>query len=618
MAVSGVVAAVASVVAAILLPGVATAAGLVGWAWYRGWSPSRLRNFALAVLGSTALAAAMTADPIWPYHTLETAIHQAFSGQWPEAVTNAVGGQLILAAVAAWWWWHRYTLRMQSGVAGERSEKYARRQLLRRQREAQRRIRREITPLSRPGRVVLGHRYESTYGEVRLAGEHLLAKDRPWIEIPLDRLQLHTAVIGETGAGKTTLLERLSAGWTEAAWAEYARRSSQGLSGSTVDQVNPRPLTIFVDAKGGSEAASRGFSWAEAMEALGLDWRRIGVFPYADRLNMWNLPARQLRASLHALASTDHEYYSRLQRELLHLVVDAPDGPPTSSVELLRRISPDALRRSWRGYETELRSIEALAASRGGPSPMAADLMLFADLFRLLGEDFDAGRPLEDFDALYISLPGTVDRVVAEAKASVVVELLAYELATSNRQCLFILDEFSAVSGEVAGSVIGLVERLRSLGGAVVVAAQSYEGLAPTPDERERLLGAMGGGMLVMRTQNAGSVARRAGTRRVSEVGRQLAGTEEGLLGTLRRQDSFLLDPNRLRRLPEHHVAYVLPEEVQWGVVTPLDPTRRLPSEAIVESPQRALPPVGDAVPYLQLCADRQREVDERLRGWSA
>src|SRR5690606_23276814 len=185
MVASGTVAAIASVVAAILLPGAATAAGLVGWAWYRGWSPSRLRNIVLAVLGSTAFAAAMTADPIWPYHTLKVAIYQAFSGQWPEAVTNAIGGQLVLSTLVAWWWWHRYTLRMQSGVAGERSEKHARRQLLRRQREAQRRIRREITPLSRPGRVILGHRYESTYGETRLAGEHLLATDRPWIEIPL-------------------------------------------------------------------------------------------------------------------------------------------------------------------------------------------------------------------------------------------------------------------------------------------------------------------------------------------------------------------------------------------------------------------------------------------------
>src|SRR5690606_11195819 len=357
---------------------------------------------------------------------------------------------------------------------------------------------------------------------------------------------------------------------------------------------------------------------ADAMEALGLDSSRVGVFPFEQRLNMWQMPPRQLRASLHALASTDHEYYSRLQRELLHLVVDAPDGPPANSVEFLKKISPDALRRSWRGYETELQSIETLATSRGGPSPMATDLILFSDLFRSLSLDLDAGRPLTDFDALYISLPGTVDRVVAEAKAAVVIELLAYELATTHRRCLFVLDEFSAVSGEVAGSVIGLVERLRSLGGSVVVAAQSYEGLAPTPDERERLLGAMGGGMLVMRTQNAGVVAQRAGTRRVSEVGRQLAGTEEDLLGTLRRQDSCLLDPNRLRRLPEHHVAYVLPEEVQWGVVTPLDPTRRLPSRTIVGSPQRALPTAGDAMPYLQLQADQRSTLEEQLRGWSA
>src|SRR5690606_15905976 len=134
MAASGGATAIAGVIAALLLPGVATAAGLVGWAWYSGWAPSRLRNRGLATPGSTALAAAMTADPIWPYHTLQVAIHQVFSGQWPEAVTNAIGGQLILSTLVAWWWWHSYTKRMQSGVAGERSEKHTRRQLLRRQR----------------------------------------------------------------------------------------------------------------------------------------------------------------------------------------------------------------------------------------------------------------------------------------------------------------------------------------------------------------------------------------------------------------------------------------------------------------------------------------------------
>ncbi len=52
---------------------------------------------------------------------------------------------------------------------------------------------------------------------------------------------------------------------------------------------------------------------------------RVGIFPFVDRLNMWRLPPRQLQASLHALAKTEHRFYDVLQRGLLHLLIDAPE-----------------------------------------------------------------------------------------------------------------------------------------------------------------------------------------------------------------------------------------------------------------------------------------------------
>ncbi len=68
------------------------------------------------------------------------------------------------------------------------------------------------------------------------------------------------------------------------------------------------------------------------------------------------------------------------------------------------------------------------------------------------------------------------------------------------------------------------------MGGAVIVSAQPVEGLAESPQERNRLLGAMGGGVLVGRTTNAEELAARFGTRMVGEVGLQLvgAGSDEG------------------------------------------------------------------------------------------
>ncbi len=64
----------------------------------------------------------------------------------------------------------------------------------------------------------------------------------------------------------------------------------------------------------------------------------------------------------------------------------------------------------------------------------------------------------------------------------------------------------------------------------MIVSAQPVEGLAESPQERNRLLGAMGGGVLVGRTTNAEELAARFGTRMVGEVGLQLvgAGSDEG------------------------------------------------------------------------------------------
>lgn len=612
--------AVAVVVVLILLPGIAVTAGMVAWAWWYGWEPSRFRNLVLAIAAATLVGGVFTGDMLWPWTTAVAAYGFAQQGLFVQAIVNAAGAELLISACAAWWLWHSRTHVMRSGtqqIAGERHEKGQRK---RRAAGARRRSKQELTPLSRDERVILGHRADEVHADVELASEMLTRRHKPWIEILVERIKLHLAVIGETGAGKTTLLYRLAAGWTESAWRTYDLRSSQVLSGSNAgmtDAAVPRPLTIFVEAKGGREAGAAAREWADTMEVLGIQGDRVGIFPFSDRLNLWSLPPKQMLASLHALAGTDHRFWDTLQRGLLHLVIDAPDGPPKSSVEFLQRINEVTLRKLWEGWTTEQQTLDALTAgSKGQASALQNDLLLFADLFRSLGGDFDSGRPLADFDALYVSLPGTTDRTVAQAKAAVLIEMLTYELSTEPREVLFVLDEFSAVSGETADAVINLVERLRSMGGSVIVSSQSYQGLAPTDDERERLLNATGGGMLVMRTQGAEPLAKRSGTRKVSEVGRKLTGpgsTELDNEGTVRRQDAFLLDPNRVRKMPAYHVAYVLPEEVQYGLVTPLPGVKRLPSRVLLSSPQRALPTSGNAIPLAQLRADQDKET----RGWS-
>lgn len=601
--------------AVILVPVVLVFAGLTGCAAARAWEPRRLRTIALGAV-TVAAVVALTAGIGWsapPWAGLAFAVRVAWTGldtgsptAWAAAVAVSTVSTAPPAAGAAWWWWHSYYTSMRSGRRHAAGERHVRRQWDIRRTTAATRARRDPTPLTTSidggPAVVLGPAIDTVTPHPPKLTDALTARRKPWLTVPLSAIALHIALIAQTGAGKTVLLIRLAAAWWEAAWHAHAEPPTQAADDRRSRRAT-RPLVIFLDAKGEPDITAptgTGGRWTTALTALGVDPTRIGMFPDETRLNMWRLPAPQLRASLHKLASTDHRFYDILQRGLLHLVIDAPhpDGPPTDSTTFLDRLADtDQLATDWDGQDVEQRMIAALtgtttsssgsSGSTGGAAPLDADLILFAELFRSLGGDFDGGQPLSDFDALYACVPGTLDPVTAAAKAAVLIELLTYELITQPRTVLFVIDEYSAISGNTAGTVINLVERLRSLGGAVIVSAQSYQGLADTDDDRERLLGAMGGGMLIGRTQNADPLAARFGTRQIDETGLQIAaGTGDpgqggpGLFtgghtgaGTVRRQHTFLLDPNRIRTLPPHHVAYATPDEIVYGLVTPLHTT---------------------------------------------
>jgi hypothetical protein len=68
----------------------------------------------------------------------------------------------------------------------------------------------------------------------------------------------------------------------------------------------------------------------------------------------------------------------------------------------------------------------------------------------------------------------------------------------SGRAILLAVDEFSAVSRRLA--IWQLYERARSLGLAVQVSAQSWEGLADREDERYRIAATAEGGIWLLRT----------------------------------------------------------------------------------------------------------------------
>jgi hypothetical protein len=117
---------------------------------------------------------------------------------------------------------------------------------------------------------------------------------------------------------------------------------------------------------------------------------------------------------------------------------------------------------------------------------------------------------------------------------------------TAGRKALLIVDEFSALR---VSNAAALLERLRSFGCGVVIAAQSVEGLHDDPNERARLLGAATT-VIAHRLADPELVAARAGTTKRAERSHQLDPTGATGMGSLRIQETYRIDPNDLRNLP--------------------------------------------------------------------
>jgi hypothetical protein len=180
----------------------------------------------------------------------------------------------------------------------------------------------------------------------------------------------------------------------------------------------------------------------------------------------------------------------------------------------------------------------------------------FKTLWRRLGAGLDAGASFGDADAWYCVLEGTAETAVAEAQARALTDLLAWYALGGEREILLCVDEFSAVSRRLP--ISGLYERARALGLAVQVSAQSWEGLAPTEDERRRVAGTAEGGIWLLRTPRPGPVAELAGTLERVDTTRRYSGagawSDDGLSRT---RLVPVLDENLVRRLEVGQVGYV-------------------------------------------------------------
>ena len=230
------------------------------------------------------------------------------------------------------------------------------------------------------------------------------------------------------------------------------------------------------------------------------------------------------------------------------LAVGAPCGPPASAADFLARLDPGWLSLAYAAGEHG----SDLALVRSAARQLGDIALRFRTLFRRLGSGLDGPGGFGDADAWYCILEGTAEISVAEGQARALVDLLASYAAGQPdgsgqaREILLAVDEFSAVSRRLP--IWQLYERARSLGLAVQVSAQSWQGLAADDDERYRIAASADGGIWLLRTPYPEPVTGLAGTRKLVDTSRRLLGVPVwGHQGTSRIRQAPVADPALIR-----------------------------------------------------------------------
>jgi hypothetical protein len=463
------------------------------------------------------------------------------------------------------------------------------------QRQWQRQVRAAKARIGAPGSVPL-----TTRGDMLVAGAVIRAvghRAGTLAAIGYERMRSHQVVVGTTGTGKTTLLLRL--------WAAFMATALQRHATGRGDL----PLLVVLDCKGGADARKIAARFRRALREAGAS---TAVWPDDASLSLWELPPRKLTTTLVDLiehGTGAAAYYADVMEALIGMAVEAPCGPPRSAADLMDRLEP--------GWLTTAYSASGTAADHAmirSSSRHAGDVALrFRTLFRRLGAGLDGPGSYADADAWYCILEGTDQVPVAEAQARALTDLLASFAVREPRRRAIVLavDEFSAVSRRLP--IWQLYERARSLGLAVQVSAQSWQGLAATEDERYRIAASAEGGIWLLRTPYPEPLTGLAGTRKAIETTRALGRYPRWRKqGSSRLHDVPVADPNLIRRLEAGQAAFI-----HRGGVTYLQVKRLVSGPAAVPA-RRSSPdpeaaghpgqaPVADAAPSDHVGASRAK-----------
>ncbi len=569
-----IVTATALAVAVAAAPVTVVAAGAYAAAARNGW-PSR-RLLAAAAWCGPMLAAWLAAVAVmtprsgsrWlsvvgaPYQSFIAFWHLASAADLARAAAVVAPAAIPLGLVAGALAWSLRLRSMESGAGGLSPAAAA----VFDQRLWRRQVRAARARITAPGSAPLTMRDHLivTGAVIRSVGH----RSAQVAAIAYQRMRSHQVVVGTTGTGKTSLLLRLWAGFM----ATGLRRCAAGLGAP--------PLLVVLDCKGGADARRIADRVRRVLREAGA--RSTAIWPDEASLSLWSLPPRKLTTTLvdlieHGTGSA--AFYKDVMEALVALAVEAPCGPPGSASDLLSRLEPGWLAAAYAGSG----SAADHAMIRSSARHLAEVALRFRTLFRRLGDGFDGPGEFGDADAWYCILEGTGEISVAEAQARGLVDLLAdFALRRpGRREILLAVDEFGAVSRRLP--IAELYERARSLGLSVQVTAQSWEGLAPTEDERRRISGAAEGGIWLLRTPRPEPVAALAGTRKAVDTTRWLRRFPVwSKRGSSRLRDVPVVDPALVRRLDVGQVAYLY-----RGGVTYIQVKRLVAGPAAVSAPAR-------------------------------
>ncbi|WP_282779966.1 hypothetical protein [Nocardia sp. CC201C] len=531
------------------------------------------------------------------------------------ALAAMAAGGVPVAFWAAAAWRARFLGRLGTEGVGSPSKT---RRLQRRQQQGKAKAARKAAKYGAPitagwlhSKAVLGTLSEYTDATQPTTVTELTGRRGSKLEIPIEGLG-HMVLLGMSQqAGKTTLLTRFSTGLYCAYWHRYVRTGEK------------RPLLIFVDCKGGKPGLATGRELVTIAARLKVDPRRVALWPVTNRLDLWAMDAEDMCATLESMinpvASTDAgaEHFKQNRIRVTKLAVLAPGGPPRSKQAFLERLSVSWLKTAYKADQSVLDEIDALEKNK---PPAVGDVSgKFRNIFAAIGEGFDGGRPLDSFDMIYATVPGTVRGEYARAQVAALVTLIEqFACGEHDRQVVLIIDEMSAVADKTGGiNQTNIAERLLGMGVVAIFAAQNQFGLGQTPDDRRRLLESCPSGALLMKLEGAGKVSEVFGSRPVTENTRHTRHGKLGDEGSLGQRETFFIDPNHLAEFERGDVVWVHARQAHWGHVVPIDLDELAPLPADPQ-PKRWADSTRPRVPLLRvrdLDSGRTRQADLGFEG---